>query len=83
MGLVIVSCYVTSKCNCKITLTYRAQHRINFRPLLISLLQTTQVVICPLGAGQEVGRSCFLLGFQHKGVMFDCGIHPAHKGTFS
>jgi predicted metal-dependent RNase len=40
-----------------------------------------QVIIRPLGAGQEVGRSCFLLRYQGKGVMFDCGIHPAYSGT--
>ena len=40
-----------------------------------------EVVIRPLGAGQEVGRSCFVLRYQGKGVMFDCGIHPAHSGT--
>ena len=40
-----------------------------------------EVVIRPLGAGQEVGRSCFVLRYQGKGVMFDCGIHPAHTGA--
>jgi predicted metal-dependent RNase len=41
-----------------------------------------EVVIRPLGAGQEVGRSCFVLRYQGKGVMFDCGIHPAYSGKF-
>lgn len=36
--------------------------------------------ITPLGAGSEVGRSCCVLKFRGKTVMFDCGIHPAHSG---
>ena len=42
---------------------------------------TDNVSIRPLGAGQEVGRSCWVLRYQGKGVMFDCGIHPAHSGA--
>jgi predicted metal-dependent RNase len=41
-----------------------------------------EVVIRPLGAGQEVGRSCYVLRYQGKGVMFDCGIHPAYSGVY-
>ena len=29
---------------------------------------------------REVGRSCCVLKFRGKTVMFDCGIHPAHSG---
>mmetsp|Transcript_60274 Transcript_60274/g.135726 ORF Transcript_60274/g.135726 Transcript_60274/m.135726 type:complete len:692 (-) Transcript_60274:10-2085(-) len=36
--------------------------------------------ITPLGAGAEVGRSCCILKFRGKVVMFDCGVHPAHSG---
>eukprot|EP00899_Mesostigma_viride_P015640 jgi/Mesvir1/24077/Mv10799-RA.1 len=36
--------------------------------------------ITPLGAGNEVGRSCVVLTYQGKTVMFDCGIHPAYGG---
>mmetsp|Transcript_113074 Transcript_113074/g.314729 ORF Transcript_113074/g.314729 Transcript_113074/m.314729 type:complete len:686 (-) Transcript_113074:55-2112(-) len=36
--------------------------------------------ITPLGAGAEVGRSCCVVRFRGKVVMFDCGIHPAHSG---
>ena len=39
--------------------------------------------ITPLGAGQEVGRSCVMLKFRGKQVMFDCGIHPAFTGMAS
>jgi cleavage and polyadenylation specificity factor subunit 3 len=34
----------------------------------------------PLGAGNEVGRSCHLLRYANLTVMLDCGIHPAHPG---
>eukprot|EP01047_Picozoa_sp_COSAG01_P108622 COSAG01_NODE_37537_length_502_cov_1.062035_1_plen_122_part_10 len=35
--------------------------------------------IMPLGAGQEVGRSCILCKFKGKSVLFDCGLHPGKK----
>ena len=37
-------------------------------------------VIKPLGAGQEVGRSCHLLEFKDKRILLDCGIHPGLSG---
>eukprot|EP01129_Flabellula_baltica_P009983 TRINITY_DN4166_c0_g1_i1.p1 TRINITY_DN4166_c0_g1~~TRINITY_DN4166_c0_g1_i1.p1 ORF type:complete len:720 (-),score=143.48 TRINITY_DN4166_c0_g1_i1:152-2311(-) len=36
--------------------------------------------IQPLGAGNEVGRSCVVMRFKGKTIMFDCGIHPAFNG---
>eukprot|EP01083_Nonionella_stella_P176464 617490_1 len=36
--------------------------------------------ITPLGAGNEVGRSCIMLKYKGKTVMLDCGIHPAYNG---
>ncbi|KAI9340894.1 cleavage and polyadenylation specificity factor subunit 3 [Obelidium mucronatum] len=36
--------------------------------------------VTPLGAGQEVGRSCLLLEYKNKTVMLDCGLHPAYSG---
>ena len=36
--------------------------------------------ITPLGAGQEVGRSCIFLEFKGKKIMLDCGIHPGLNG---
>ena len=36
--------------------------------------------ITPLGAGNEVGRSCILIKFKGKSVLLDCGIHPAYNG---
>jgi cleavage and polyadenylation specificity factor subunit 3 len=39
--------------------------------------------ILPLGSGSEVGRSCVVLKFSGKTIMFDCGIHPAYSGLGS
>ena len=39
--------------------------------------------ITPLGSGSEVGRSCVLMKFAGKTIMFDCGIHPAYSGLGS
>merc|ERR1719506_728359 len=36
--------------------------------------------VTPLGAGCEVGRSCVIVTFKGRTIMFDCGIHPAHTG---
>ncbi|KAJ8613827.1 hypothetical protein CTAYLR_004916 [Chrysophaeum taylorii] len=36
--------------------------------------------ITPLGAGQEVGRSCHLLSFRGYTILLDCGIHPGRSG---
>ena len=35
--------------------------------------------IVPLGAGQDVGRSCILVSIGHKNVMFDCGMHMGYN----
>jgi Cft2 family RNA processing exonuclease len=37
--------------------------------------------IMPLGAGQEVGRSCVVLSYRGMSVMMDCGVHPAYQGS--
>jgi len=51
-------------------------------PLSSSSLQH-QVQVIPLGAGQEVGRSCIIVKFLDKTIMFDCGIHPGYHGHAS
>lgn len=33
------------------------------------------IQVTPLGAGQDVGRSCILVTLNGKNVMFDCGMH--------
>lgn len=42
--------------------------------------ESDQLNIRPLGAGQEVGRSCIMLEFKGKKIMLDCGIHPGLSG---
>ncbi|KAE9591904.1 hypothetical protein Lal_00039064 [Lupinus albus] len=39
-----------------------------------------QLIVTPLGAGNEVGRSCVYMSYKSKTVLFDCGIHPAYFG---
>ncbi|CBN76099.1 conserved unknown protein [Ectocarpus siliculosus] len=36
--------------------------------------------IMPIGAGNEVGRSCVILKYMGKTIMLDCGIHPGYNG---
>lgn len=38
------------------------------------------MTITPLGAGQEVGRSCHVLEFRGMTIMLDIGIHPGYDG---
>ena len=42
--------------------------------------ESDKMIIRPLGAGQEVGRSCHLLEFKDKRILLDCGIHPGMSG---
>ena len=37
-------------------------------------------IIKPLGAGQEVGRSCVYIEFKRKKILLDFGIHPGLNG---
>ena len=39
--------------------------------------------IMPLGAGNEVGRSCIIVKFKGKTIMLDCGVHPGYTGQGS
>ncbi|PSC69750.1 Cleavage and polyadenylation specificity factor subunit 3 [Micractinium conductrix] len=41
------------------------------------------VQVLPLGAGQEVGRSCIIVRYGGKMVMLDCGVHPGFFGLAS
>lgn len=41
------------------------------------------VEIIPLGAGQEVGRSCIIVRYLGKTIMLDCGVHPGYHGMAS
>ena len=42
--------------------------------------ESDRMIIRPLGAGQEVGRSCHILEFKDKRILLDCGIHPGLTG---
>lgn len=47
-------------------------------------MQTEEkVVIKPLGAGNEVGRSCIHLKYKSREILLDCGVHPAYTGVSS
>lgn len=39
------------------------------------------LTIIPLGAGQEVGRSCIVLKYRGHTIMLDCGVHPGYMET--
>ncbi|OHT00200.1 RNA-metabolising metallo-beta-lactamase family protein [Tritrichomonas foetus] len=39
------------------------------------------LTIMPLGAGQEVGRSCIIVKYRKHTIMLDCGIHPGYMET--
>ena len=40
---------------------------------------TENIKIVPLGAGQEVGRSCVVVTIQNKTIVFDTGIHMLYS----
>lgn len=48
--------------------------------LTVPAEESDQLLIRPLGAGQEVGRSCIILEFKGRKIMLDCGIHPGLEG---
>ncbi|KAK8888211.1 hypothetical protein M9Y10_039275 [Tritrichomonas musculus] len=39
------------------------------------------LTIMPLGAGQEVGRSCIVVKYRKHTIMLDCGVHPGYLET--
>ncbi|KAI0986734.1 hypothetical protein GJ496_009958 [Pomphorhynchus laevis] len=41
------------------------------------------MIIKPLGAGQEVGRSCIYVEYKEKKILLDFGIHPGLSGRAS
>ena len=48
--------------------------------LIIKLKMTIKVI--PLGAGQDVGRSCVIVELGGKRMMFDCGLHMVSEQKF-
>jgi cleavage and polyadenylation specificity factor subunit 3 len=50
-------------------------------PSIVPVQEESDILkLTPLGAGNEVGRSCILLEFKGKTILLDCGLHPAHTG---
>ena len=39
-----------------------------------------EIKVTPLGAGQDVGRSCLLVNIGSKNIMLDCGMHMGFQG---
>ena len=37
------------------------------------------IKIFPLGAGQEVGRSCLIITINGYKIMLDCGVHMGYN----
>lgn len=46
---------------------------------LYSSDSSTSIKVTPLGAGQDVGRSCILVTINGKNIMFDCGMHMGYQ----
>lgn len=38
-----------------------------------------EIKVVPLGAGQDVGRSCILVTIGGKNIMLDCGMHMGYN----
>jgi len=53
------------------------------RPLSSSGHDDNVLNVKPLGAGNEVGRSCLLLKYKGLTVMLDCGVLPSFSGEAS
>lgn len=47
------------------------------------MIGNEKIIIKPLGAGNEVGRSCIHLKYGNKEFLLDCGVHPAFTGVAS
>ncbi|XP_009669812.1 integrator complex subunit 11 [Struthio camelus] len=42
-------------------------------------MKMPEIKVTPLGAGQDVGRSCILVSIAGKNVMLDCGMHMGYN----
>ncbi|KAG5528492.1 hypothetical protein RHGRI_029249 [Rhododendron griersonianum] len=62
------------------TSTGQPQSSLKRRDSSTGTREGDQLIITPLGAGSEVGRSCVYMSYKGKIVLFDCGIHPAYSG---
>ena len=46
-------------------------------------VEENSLLLTPLGAGREVGRSCLLLEYKGLTVLLDCGVLPSFAGRDS
>ena len=42
-----------------------------------------KIIVKPLEAGNEVGRSYIHIKYKDKEMLLDCGVHPAYRGVAS
>ena len=63
--------------------SYITNDSVNMTMELLTSDTLDSVEVLPLGSGGEVGRSCVVVTFKGKRVMFDCGLHPARMGLDS
>jgi integrator complex subunit 11 len=42
-------------------------------------MSNSSIRCVPLGAGQDVGRSCLILTIGGKNIMLDCGMHMGYQ----
>ncbi|KAL7344720.1 cleavage and polyadenylation specificity factor 3 [Encephalitozoon intestinalis] len=47
------------------------------------MFSSEKIKVMPLGAGNEVGRSCVIVECGGRTIMLDCGVHPAYTGVAS
>ncbi|XP_015369171.1 PREDICTED: integrator complex subunit 11 [Diuraphis noxia] len=40
---------------------------------------SNRIIVTPLGAGQDVGRSCILITIGNRNIMLDCGMHMGYQ----
>ena len=46
---------------------------------MVCFLLDKMIKVVPLGAGQDVGRSCIIVTICGKNIMFDCGMHMGYQ----
>ena len=44
-------------------------------------MASPKLTVLPLGAGNDVGRSCILVTINNKRILLDCGIHAGHHDS--
>ncbi len=49
--------------------------------MTVNFLFKMSISVKPLGAGQEVGRSCVIVKVKDLNIMFDCGVHMAYNDS--